>query len=240
MIRKATIHPRPDIPRIAALPFMKGNPVEIEFQSPLTLLVGENGCGKTTILEAIAARCGIRPNGGGSYEEWEDERDETAISQAVSVDTGFSRPRGLFMRADKLSIMAADISDRRGTYRMSHSDEWRRLDEQSRGEGMLSLLGSHLEASNGSLYVLDEPESALSPMRQLSLLVMLDEIARDGRSQAIIATHSPILMAHPEADILWVSEEGIERRPVEEVDHFRLMSRFMRDPQSYVRKLLQD
>ncbi len=220
------------------LPFLANGPVEIRLEKPLTVLVGENGSGKTTLLEAIAARCGIPPSGGGSYAESDDDRPGTALSDAVTVDVGPGRlPRGLFVRADRLTDIVGRLSAR-GALRMATTDEWRRLDEQSRGESMLSLLSAQLEASEALLYLLDEPEAALSPQRQLSLLCLLDEIHRDGRSQAVLATHSPILMSHPEADILWIDETGIARRPLEEIEHWQLMRRFLRDPEAYLRRLL--
>ncbi len=220
--------------RIDRLAFLSHGPVEIELRSPLTLLIGENGSGKTTLLEAIAARCAIRPGGGGSYAETEDDREQTAISAAVEVIFGGRRPKGLFLRADRF----AETMARAGRLPMATTGEWRLADEQSRGEGVLSLLTARVDASEQLLYLLDEPETGLSPQRQMALLCLLDDLCRDGRSQALVATHSPILMSHPSSDRLWIDEDGITRRSLDEIQHWRDMQRFMRDPEAALRRLL--
>ena len=221
--------------RVERLAFLRQGPVEVEFRAPLTLLIGENGSGKTTLLEAIAARCAIRPGGGRSYTDTEDDRAETAISAGVTVDTGGRRrPKGLFLRADRFAETMAHA----GRLPMTGTGEWRLADEQSRGEGVLSLLSARVDASEGMLFLLDEPETGLSPARQMALLCLLDELHRDGRSQAVVATHSPILMAHPGADLFWVDEDGINRRDLEDIPHWRDMRRSMRDPEGSLRRLL--
>ena len=121
---------------------------------------------------------------------------------------------------------------------MGHrDDEWRRLDEQSRGESMLSLLSAEIERGASSLYLLDEPDTGLSPTRQLALLRLLDEIVLTG-AQAIVATHSVILMAHPDADLLWVDPTGVFRRRREDFEHWSVMSVLMRDPNRFTRRVL--
>ena len=116
--------------------------------------------------------------------------------------------------------------------------EWRLADERSRGEGVLSLLTARVDASENLLFLLDEPETGLSPQRQMALLCLLDALHRDGRSQALVATHSPILMSHPGCDLLWVDQDGINRRPLADVPHWRDMNRFMRDPDTALKRLL--
>ena len=223
--------------RLERLPFLAGGPVAIELRSPLTLLVGENGSGKTTLLEAIATRCGIQPGGGRSYAETEDDREATALSAAVDVTfSGGWRPRGLFLRADRFAETMAHA----GRLPMPLTGEWRLADEQSRGEGVLSLLSARVEASERMLFILDEPETGLSPQRQLMLLALLDELHRDERSQAIVATHSPILLSHPGCDRLWVDEDGIGKRDLDDIPHWREMRRFMREPEAALRRLLPD
>jgi predicted ATPase len=219
------------------LPFLKGGPVDIKLQSPLTLLVGENGSGKTTLLEAIAARCAIPPFGGESYREVDDDRPETAASQAVKLEFSCHRPPGWFMRADRLHVATA----REDPLRMGHrTEEWRRLDEQSRGASMLSLLTAEIDRGNSELFLLDEPDTGLSPKRQIALLRLLDEIGRQSRSQAIVATHSVVLMAHPEADLPWLDDTGIFRRPRDDLPHWSVMSDLMRDPRRFLRSVLDD
>jgi ATPase subunit of ABC transporter with duplicated ATPase domains len=228
------VDPRRGSDRLDRLPFLANGPVQVKLQSPLTFLIGENGSGKTTLLEAIAARCAIRPGGGASYAETDDERESTAISNMVDVDTGLKRPKGIFLRADRF----ADVMARAGRLPMPATGEWRPADEQSRGEGVLSLLSARVDSSERMLYLLDEPETGLSPQRQMALLVLLDALHKDGRSQAIVATHSPILMAHPEADRLWIDGDGIARCELDDIPHWRDMRRFMREPQGSLRRLL--
>lgn len=219
------------------LPFLSQGDVDVALESPLTVLAGENGSGKTTLLEAIAARCGIRPGGGGRYAETEDERERPAAFEAVTVRPG-RRPRGLFLRADRFEQTMARAGRLPDVAAGPHEGAWRLADEMSRGEGVLALLSARVDASEAMLFLLDEPETGLSPQRQMALLCLLDEVVRDGRSQAIVATHSPILMSHPQADILWVDQDGIERRPLEAVPHWRDMRRFMRDPEGSLARLL--
>ncbi len=220
--------------RVERLAFLRHGPVDVALHAPLTLLIGENGSGKTTLLEALAARCGIRPGGGGSYAETDDERDATALSDAVEARFATRRLRGLFLRADRF----AETMARAGRLPMPTTGEWRLADEQSRGEGVLSLLTARVDASESLLYLLDEPETGLSPQRQMALLCLLDDLHKDGRSQAIVATHSPLLMSHPGADLLWIDEDGINRRALVDVPHWRDMRRFMRDPEEAVKRLL--
>jgi predicted ATPase len=220
--------------RFDRLPFLSLGSIEIRLQNPLTFLIGENGSGKTTVLEAIAARCAIRPSGGTSYTETQDDRAETALSAVTDVHWSGRRPRGLFLRADRFTETMAHA----GRMPMPNTGEWRLAEEQSRGEAVLSLLTARIDASEQSLFILDEPETGLSPQRQMALLCLLDTIQRDGRSQAIVATHAPILMSHPHADLLWIDSNGIERRELAEIPHWREMRRFMRDPETTLRRLL--
>ncbi len=234
LLRRIRVDPARGGERTKTLPFLSRGPVDIELRSPLTLLIGENGSGKTTLLEAIAANCAIRPGGGRSYAETEDEREGTAISEAVEVSFGGRRPKGLFLRADRF----AETMARAGRLPMPATGEWRLLDEQSRGEGVLSLLTARIDASEAMLFILDEPETGLSPQRQMALLYLLDQLFRDGRSQALVATHSPILMSHPGCDLLWIDGTGITRRKLSDIQHWRDMQRFMANPDDALDRLL--
>jgi predicted ATPase/Icc-related predicted phosphoesterase len=233
LLRRIRVDPARGGERVKRLPFLSRGPVDIELRSPLTLLVGENGSGKTTLLEAVAARCAIQPGGGRSYAETEDERAETALSAAVDVTFGGNRPKGLFLRADRF----AETMARAGRLPMPATGEWRLADEQSRGEGVLSLLTARVDASEGMLFLLDEPETGLSPQRQMALLCLLDGLHSDGRSQALVATHSPILMSHPGCDLLWIDGTGVSRRALGDIQHWRDMKRFMANPDEALERL---
>lgn len=116
----------------------------------------------------------------------------------------------MFLRADKFD-KAAKTAGGEGMVRMATTGEWRHAAHQSRGKTILSLLSAALDSSERRLFLLDEPEAALSPQRQLNVLCLLDDIDRDGRSQVVLATPSTILMAHPNADILWIGEDDCAR-----------------------------
>jgi predicted ATPase len=226
--------------RIDRLTFLQNGPVRIALTKPITILAGENGCGKTTLIEAIAAKCGINPDGGREYREVDDRRRATALSKSVTVSyNGGKSFSGMFLRADKLDKQArAATGDAR--VRMPHTDEWRDATKQSRGETILSLLSAALDSSERRLFLLDEPEAALSPARQLVLLRLLDAIHKDGRSQVVIASHSTILMSHPDAEIFWIDEAGIRHLEIEEVEHWRIMRRVLIDRRRFIDDLLKD
>ena len=236
LLRRVTVDPART--GRGGLPFLaSGRPVAMEFRRAVTVLVGDNGCGKTTLLEAIAARCAIRPDGGGTWAETDDERPGTALSAAVAVEYGGAGrrpPAGLFLRADRL----ADAATASGKVRMVTTGQWREAAAMSRGETMLSLLAAQLDASEGRLFLLDEPEAALSPQRQMALACLLAELDRDGRSQVVMASHSPFLIAHPNADVLWMDADGVTRRPYDETEHWRLARRLMADPKAFFAQLL--
>ncbi len=215
LLRRIRVDPAHGGERSKTLPFLSRGPVNIELRSPLTLLIGENGSGKSTLLEAVAANCAIRPGGGRSYAETDDDREDNALSAAAEVTFGGRRPKGLFLRADRF----AETMARAGRLPMTATGECRLLDEQSRGEGGLSLLTARVDASEAMLFILDEPETGLSPQGQMALLCLLDQLFRDGRSQALVATHSPILMSHQGCELLWIDETGISRRKPSDIQH---------------------
>jgi predicted ATPase len=240
LLQHVAIDPKGAGKRLERLAFLHKGPVALSLTKPITILAGENGSGKTTLIEAIAATCGIRPDGGREYQETEDRRRSTALSSAVTVSFAGGRTfSGIFLRADKLDKQARAATGE-NRVRMPLTDEWRDATEQSRGETILSLLAAALESSERRLFLLDEPEAALSPARQLVLLRLLDSIHQDGRSQVVLATHSTILMAHPGADIFWIDEEGIERRDLDQIDHWRIMRRVLMDRERFIAGLLGD
>jgi predicted ATPase len=147
LLRSIRVDPARGGKRAEQLPFLRHGPIAVELQSPLTFLVGENGSGKTTLLEAVAAQCSTRPGGGRSYAETDDDRDASALSPAVEVAFSGRRSRGLFLRADRF----AETMARAGCLPMPATGEWRLADEQSRGEGVLSLLTARVDASEGLL-----------------------------------------------------------------------------------------
>ncbi len=152
----------------------------------------------------------------------------------MKVEFNGKRPKGLFLRADRF----AETMARAGQLPMATTGEWRLAEKQSRGEGVLSLLTARVDSSESLLYLLDEPETGLSPQPQMALLCLLDDLFKVGRSQALVATHSPIMMSHPGADLLCVDADGINRRRLSDIPYWREMNRFMRDPDTALKRLL--
>jgi predicted ATPase len=201
----------------------------LTFESPITFLIGENGSGKSTLLEAIAIALGFNAEGGSRHFRFGTRSSHSELHHYLRTVRGVERPRdGFFLRAESYFNVATEIE---------HLDEApgpgppigpaygpRALHEQSHGESFLALI-QHRFRGNG-LYLLDEPEAALSPMRQLALLARLHSLVRT-HSQFIIATHSPILLSYPEATIYECDPGGLRRLAYEETEHFRITRDFL-------------
>jgi predicted ATPase len=199
----------------------------------VTFLVGENGSGKSTLLEAIAVAFGFNPEGGSRNFRFATRASHSDLHQCLRLVRGVKRARdGFFLRAESLFNLATEI-DRLGVIA---SYGGRSLHEQSHGESFLALLTERL--SGQGLYLLDEPEAALSPMRQLSALAIIRDLVAQG-SQFVIATHSPILMAYPDADIVLLDETGLRKIPYTETEHYQVTRDFLNRHQSMLRTLFE-
>src|SRR2546430_13874845 len=165
----------------------------LELDPRVTFFVGENGSGKSTLVEAIAVAAGFNAEGGSKNFNFATRRTESELHEHIHLVRGTKRERdGYFVRAESLYNVATEI-DELGVSGYGP----RSLHAQSHGEAFLALAMNRF-FGNG-LYILDEPEAALSPSRQLSLLVVIDQLVREKTSQVIVATHSPILLAYPDA-----------------------------------------
>jgi predicted ATPase len=211
----------------------------LELHPHLTFLIGENGAGKSTLLEAIAVKAGFNPEGGGKNFRFSTKSSHSELSSALVLERGVRRPTdGFFLRAESFYTLANEIE------RLDADDPglvWayggKSLHEQSHGEAFLNLL-KHRLTGNG-LYLFDEPEAALSPARQLSVLVLLHDLLLNA-SQIVIATHSPILMAYPHAKIVEVSVSGLREVAYTETDHFRITRDFLLRHERMLGHLLAD
>ena len=212
----------------------------LELRKPVTFLVGENGTGKSTLLEAVAVAWGFNPEGGTRNFRFSTEATHSALWKSLTLTRrGFARD-GFFLRAESLYNVATNIDemDRAPSLggRVIDSYGGVSLHRQSHGESFLALVENRFGGEG--LYLLDEPEAALSPTRQLSLLALLDELA--GRSsQFIIATHSPILMALPGAEIFQLDREGVRAVAYRETEHYQITRRFLENPERMLRCLLE-
>lgn len=206
----------------------------LEFHPKVTFLVGENGSGKSTLLEALAEKLGFSMEGGTKNTNMAMHVYRSALTSCLTLSRTHLRPMdGFFLRAESYYNFATLIDE-------LDSGAWsyggKSLHEQSHGESFFATL-IHRLGGHG-VYLFDEPEAALSPQRQMSLLVRMHDLIGDF-SQFIIATHSPILMAYPDAWIYQFSEGGIERINYEDTDHFQITSRFLRDPHGMMKRLLE-
>lgn len=208
----------------------------------VTFLVGENGSGKSTLLEAIAVAWGFNPEGGTRNFRFQTRASHSELHQYLTLVKGVRRPRdGFFLRAESFFNVATEIErlDRGPSFgaRVIDSYGGLSLHQQSHGESFFALMMHRF--GGGGLYVLDEPEAALSPSRQLAMIVRLHQLVRS-RSQFVIATHSPILMAYPDACIYQIDDEGLRRVAYRETEHYLVAKTFLGDPQRQLDDLLSE
>lgn len=218
------------------LQFLHADGFSLDFTSPVTVLVGENGSGKSTLLEALAASAGFPSLGGSQHHRPGTAMERSPLAAALRLSWLPKVSNGFFFRAESFFSLASYI-DEVGDVNYSGG---RSLHHQSHGESFLALFCNRLDGQQRSIFLLDEPEVALSPTRQMTFLRLLWEWQRSGRVQAIIATHSPILMSLPGASLL--SLDGGQIRPVkpEETEHYRVMRSFLGNPERILRELLSD
>ncbi|WP_266157413.1 AAA family ATPase [Dyella silvatica] len=211
----------------------------LELHPSVTFLVGENGSGKSTLLEAVATAWGFNPEGGGKNFRFSTRSSHSALHEYLRLCRTFRRPKdGFFLRAESFFNVATEIEQLDqgpGGPPIIDSYGGISLHEQSHGESFFSLM-THRFRGEG-FYVLDEPEAALSPARQLAMLRRLHELVQQ-RSQFIIATHSPILLSYPEAWIYQIGVQGLERVRYEDTEHYQLTRSFLNNPQSYLHNVL--
>jgi predicted ATPase len=202
---------------------------ELEFHPKVTFLVGENGSGKSTLIEALAVAWGFNAEGGSKNFNFKTADAHSKLHKCLRLTKGTVRAKdGYFLRAESYFNVASNIDqlDREFSLGPPIKDSYggKSLHEQSHGESFFALL-EHRFGGNG-LYILDEPEAALSPSRQLSMLVRMNDLIAQN-SQFIIATHSPILMAYPDAWIYEISSRGINRVAYEDTEHFQITKSFL-------------
>ncbi len=222
------------------LPFYKAleDGERLEFTSPVTFLVGENGCGKSTLIEAIAVAMGFNAEGGTRNFDFETHNSVSGLCDELELGRVDYEEDGFFLRAESLFNVATEIerldSIPCGAARIIESYGGKSLHEQSHGETFLSLVRNRLFGKG--FYILDEPEAALSPMRQLDLIAEIGRLVR-ADSQFIIATHSPILLTYPNAKI-YKLDNGIEPLSYEQTDHYRVTKGFLDNPAKYLDQLI--
>lgn len=205
----------------------------------VTFLVGENGSGKSTLLEAIAVACGFNAEGGTKNFRFDTRASHSPLHEYLRVVKGIRRPHdGFFLRAESFFNVATEIEKldvEPGGPKIIDSYGGTSLHEQSHGESFLALMMNRF--GGDGLYLLDEPEAALSPQRQLVALRRIHDLVKSN-SQFIIATHSPILMAYPSAYIYVIGSTGINQVDYEQTEHYQVMHNFISNPKRMLDVLL--
>ncbi|KND62466.1 ABC transporter, ATP-binding protein [Candidatus Burkholderia verschuerenii] len=213
----------------------------LEPHPKVTFLIGENGSGKSTLLEAIAVSMGFNAEGGSKNFRFGTRESHSQLHQYLRIAKGYKKPRdGYFLRAESFFNVATEIEnlDREGAGPpVINAYGGISLHEQSHGESFLKLLMERFRGQG--LYLLDEPEAALSPQRQLAALARIHQLVQKD-SQFIIATHSPILMAYPDAWIFECTEQGIARVAYEDTEHFKVTRAFLANPERMLRTLFEE
>ncbi len=213
----------------------------LSFDAPVTFFVGENGTGKSTLLEAIAVAYGFNAEGGSKNFTFSTNATHSELHRHIRTGKRLHAKDGFFLRAESLYNVATNIDDmdKEASFDPLVIESYGgvSLHEQSHGESFLSIVQNRF-FGNG-IYLLDEPEAALSPMRLLTLLVEIHELVKNN-SQFIIATHSPILMAYPDADIFEFSQQGIAKISYKDSEHYRITKQFLDNPERMLYHLLQD
>jgi predicted ATPase len=205
----------------------------IEFTAPVTFFIGENGTGKSTLLEAISHRCDIHIWRDVERTRYEVNPYEKLFFQYIKVEWANGKTPGSYFGSDTFNYFTQSL------------DEWAAADPamlqyfggqslvtQSHGQSLMSYFRSRYRIKG--LYLLDEPETALSPRSQVGLVKLLQEMSQAGHAQFIVATHSPILLACPEAQILSFDSSPVQPISYEETDYYRLYKAFMANPHKYL------
>lgn len=203
----------------------------LKFDRHVTFLVGENGSGKSTLVEAIAIRAGFNAEGGTKNFRSAHRPSESSLKDHVRLIRGARRERsGFFLRAETMFNVSTEAEG-------YVAYGWAELHDMSHGEAFLWVAVNKFR--DQGLFILDEPEAALSPQRQLALMVRLHQLVQAG-SQFIISTHSPILLAYPRATIYQLDQAGIHTTRYEDTEHYAVTRAFLQDPRARLEKLFAD
>lgn len=238
MYLKKIIYKRDEVPSVENYPFSipaVRTLEELELNTPITFFVGENGAGKSTLLEAIANVAGFNSAGGGRQHSFSIHADEVPLAPFIRLSWTKKIYEGFFLRAESFYQFASFIDSIEDPRKYSRYGD-KSLHEASHGESFMRLFQHAFNKK--AIYFLDEPEAALSPIRQLSLLRIMKEL--EPTAQFVIATHSPILLGYPGATIFNFDETAITPTTFEETDHYQVTKLFLENPNRMFRELFQD
>ena len=205
---------------------------KLDFHPNVTFIIGENGSGKSTLLEALAIKLGFNPEGGTKFINFSTNKSHSELYKYLKIHKHHEHPENhFFLRAESFYNVATEIDNVFAT----HNYGGKSLHHQSHGESFFSLM-THRFGKNG-LYILDEPEAALSPNRQIAMLVIMKKLIKEN-CQFIITTHSPILLSYPNALIYEIDESGsMNKTKYEETDTYIIAKDFINNYQKIQNKL---
>jgi predicted ATPase len=218
------------------IPAFQRGKLQLDFERPITIIVGENGTGKSTLLEAIAVQCGFNITGGNRNHVFGRELNDAPAANAMRLSWLPRITRGFFMRAESFFDFAHYLDEvTRGDPAYMQHYGGKSLHAQSHGESFLALFTNKFRSQG--IYILDEPEAALSPKRQLQFVKVMRMLELEGESQMIIATHSPILMAYPRAQLLMFDGRVIREAALSETPHYQMTRNFVMNPKAMMDEL---
>ena len=234
-LKKDVIHNYHEYP--FSVPFVRSID-ELDLDAPITFFVGENGAGKSTLLEAIADQIGFNPAGGSTqnYKAFDVHKSESALGEYVKLSWWPKVTNGFFLRAETFYQFASHLDEVDMSGYKAYGGK--SLHHQSHGESFFSLFQHRFNGN--AIYLLDEPEAALSPARQLAFLTLLHDLVKQENVQFIIATHSPILLGYPDAVIYQFDERGIEQVEYEQTEHYQLTSYFLQHREKMLQQLFEE
>jgi predicted ATPase len=220
------------------LPFLRDG-FELSFDRSFTIIAGENGTGKSTLLEGIAVMAGYDEAGGGKGYSAVDHSNAIEVmggdlSEALRASWLPKITSGWFFRAESFFSVARYLDEANQGSNFGPPDYL----SHSHGEGFLRFFEERCQKQG--IYIFDEPESALSPSRQIEFLKLMRRMDASQHCQIIMATHSPMLMAYPNARLLRLSKYGLERVTIEQTDHYKVMREFCADPAGFVEAAIDE
>lgn len=218
------------------LPLFRNRSFDLAFDHPVTIIVGENGVGKSTLLEGIATSAGFGMFGGDSGHALGTDRTEATLARTLRLGWLPKIADGFFFRAETFFNIAAYAEESaRHANGGAPPPDWLL---KSHGEGFLGFISER--SHRQGVYFFDEPESALSPARQIEFMKLLQSLEKSGIAQIVMATHSPILMAYPGARLLLLDKYGLARVELRDTTHFRMMREFCLAPESFIEAMLDE
>lgn len=204
--------------------------LDVELRTNVTFFVGENGSGKSTLLEAVAHCCGFGAHGGGREHGGRTDQEASDFAAALRLSWQPKATEGFFMRAESFLTFASYLDEVSNLRRYGG----RSLTKQSHGESFLSLFVNRFDRG---IFILDEPEAALSPQRQLSFLKIIHDLDLGGKAQLLVASHSPILLAYPGATLFSLDRGAIHTVAYRDTEHYKVSKEFLDSPERFFKHL---